>query len=69
MEIAYELERNGKTGFVYVIDSSPKIVKSIARSLFGDEDFRTNNLAFVRALNCGVNSREVCVSHSNILVR
>ncbi|XP_065225250.1 fatty acid synthase-like [Planococcus citri] len=50
MEIVHCLEQKGKTGYLYLIDSSPKIVKYIASSLFHNEGFYENILGFVRAL-------------------
>lgn len=59
MEIAHALERKGRKGFLYMVDSSPKIVKWISKMLFNDRGFFTNLMAFTRALNSGVNLQKV----------
>lgn len=63
LEIAYALEQKGKTGYLYILDSSPGIVKSIAMVLFKDREFYTNLLACMRALKTNIDMSKVTSSN------
>lgn len=59
MEIVHYLEQKGKKGYLYLIDSSPKIVKSIASSLFTNQGFYDSIIGFIRALKIDLDLSKV----------
>ncbi len=59
MEIAHALEKKGITGYLYILDSSPSIIKWISTILYKDQSFYTNTLGFVRALKSAINIQNV----------
>lgn len=61
MEIAYILEQKGRTGYLYIIDSSPIIVKSISKALFIDHGFYLNILGFMRSLKMDIDMTKVII--------
>lgn len=59
MEIVHELEKKGRSGYLYLIDSSLSIIKWLSRVLYRDQGFLTNSTAFVRALRPAIDMKKV----------
>lgn len=59
MEVAHALEKKRKSGYLYLVDSSPATVKWISNTLFKTSGFYSNIVGFVRALNVEMNIDEV----------